>query len=48
MTYIDGYKQAQADYAAGMQPAATRGWPKLYREGYSDGYWKAQGGAKKW
>jgi len=46
MTYIEGYKQAQKDYVNGLNPAATRGWPKPYRDGYSDGYWKASGGAK--
>ena len=44
--YQKGYEAGQRDYADGWDPVPLKGYPKPYRDGYSDGYWKAQGGGK--
>ena len=41
--YDIGYKDAQADFLAGLQPRATRGYVHTYRNGYSDGWHDATG-----
>tara|TARA_Y100000588_G_C13528778_1_gene616808 strand:- start:314 stop:460 length:147 start_codon:yes stop_codon:yes gene_type:complete len=48
MDYLSGWKMAQAHYEKGLQPRATRGCPKAFKNGYSDGYFAAQKVEKTW
>lgn len=41
--YAIGYKHAQEDYLAGLQPRSTKGQVYTYRNGYSDGWHDATG-----
>ena len=46
--YQLGAKNGKRDAQEGISPRSSRLWQRDYRNGYSDGYWKARGRPKKW
>lgn len=48
MEYQNGFLAGQEDYDAGNSPRSNRADSVEYRNGYSDGYWRASGGELLW
>ncbi len=48
MSYDDGAKAARLDWDNGLMPRPLRGYPRCYRDGYSDELHRLQGSVKTW
>ena len=48
MDYQKGYEAGYSDFVNAMMPAVLRGYSIEYRNGYSDGYFKASKARHQW